>query len=224
MGKNSAAQNSNQSPLLTPTKTAPSSPQSMMMNPTYNAQQEAASRRRRSNNWRNTLMLVLALLTSRNSQTDALMSSSLTVSPFIIKKSSTTSIAKSSHRHHPTTSTSLHLRIDGGSTDADADANVDGTENFSNNNTPPSSQPQKKALTAADIIAKARERTNANKEEANSKKQKLFDDAMLADMADVLNMLEQRVKEGTGSLDAKQLETFEAATGRILANVKQGPP
>lgn len=57
--------------------------------------------------------------------------------------------------------------------------------------------------------------------EDDEKPPKLFEDDLLGDMQLSLLTLDKRVKEGPGSLTPEEVNNFEAATQRILAEMKE---
>ncbi len=84
----------------------------------------------------------------------------------------------------------------------------------------PQSQPQKKVLKAADVIAKAKiggVLTPDEKDEAP----KLFTEDIYDDFQSALLKLEKRAKEGEGSLSLREVEEFEAETGRIVREMRE---
>ena len=57
--------------------------------------------------------------------------------------------------------------------------------------------------------------------EDDEKPPKLFEDDLLGDMQQSLLTLDKRVKEGPGSLTQEEVNEFEAATKRILTEMKE---
>lgn len=57
--------------------------------------------------------------------------------------------------------------------------------------------------------------------EDDEKPPKLFEDDLLDDMQQSLLTLDKRVKEGPGSLTKEEVDEFEAATQRILTEMKE---
>ena len=57
--------------------------------------------------------------------------------------------------------------------------------------------------------------------EDDEKPPKLFEDDLLDDMQQCLLKLETRVKEGPGALSMEEVDEFEAATQRILKEMKE---
>lgn len=78
---------------------------------------------------------------------------------------------------------------------------------------------QTKPLSPAEILAQQREK--AGIPDDADEHPKLFDDVVLDDFQEVLLKLEKRVKEGPGSLSAGEVLEFEAATGRILVDMRE---
>lgn len=60
--------------------------------------------------------------------------------------------------------------------------------------------------------------------EDDEKPPKLFENDLLDDMQQSLLLLDRRVKEGPGSLTMEEVEEFEAATQRILQEMKEFNP
>eukprot|EP00980_Cylindrotheca_fusiformis_P028374 scaffold22596_cov131-Cylindrotheca_fusiformis.AAC.3 len=81
--------------------------------------------------------------------------------------------------------------------------------------------PEKKSLSAADILARARKAAGVPEDAAEEEGPKLFDDDLVDDMQQVLLTLEKRVKEGPGSVSLLEVEEFQAMTGRILNDMKE---
>jgi hypothetical protein len=71
---------------------------------------------------------------------------------------------------------------------------------------------------AQDFINRAREDAEAAPEEVVPK---LFEDDLLDDMQQCLLLLEQRVKEGPGSLTHENVDAFARAAGRVLQDMHQ---
>ena len=68
------------------------------------------------------------------------------------------------------------------------------------------------ALTAKDILARARKAVGEEDDETPQ----MFDDATLEDMQQTLLILEKRVKGGPGSLNDIDIVDMESLTGRII--------
>jgi hypothetical protein len=83
------------------------------------------------------------------------------------------------------------------------------------------SEEKKPALNSKDILARARKAAGLPMVKNEPEAPKLFEDGLLDDMQQSLLKLERRVKEGPGSLSLLEVEEFEAATQRILAEMKQ---
>jgi len=80
------------------------------------------------------------------------------------------------------------------------------------------SQEPKKNLSSSDILANARKLAGLPEEEEAPE---LFNDDLLEDMKQSLLLLEQRVKDGPGSLSADQVLQLETCTNRIVLDMKQ---
>lgn len=74
------------------------------------------------------------------------------------------------------------------------------------------------ALTAKDILARARKAVGQPEEEEDESPQ-LFDDAVLEDMQQSLLILEKRVKGGPGSLNEQDVVDLGTMTGRIVTEM-----
>jgi hypothetical protein len=81
--------------------------------------------------------------------------------------------------------------------------------------------PEKKSLSAADILARSRKAAGVPEVEEEEAGTKLFDDSLIEDMQQSLMTLEKRVKEGPGSISLLEVENFYAMTGRILKDMKE---
>ena len=79
----------------------------------------------------------------------------------------------------------------------------------------------KAPLTSKDILARARKAAGLPVEDEEPDAPKMFDDGLLVDMQESLLMLEKRVKEGRGTLSLLEVDQFEAATKRILAEMQE---
>lgn len=79
---------------------------------------------------------------------------------------------------------------------------------------------EKKPLTSADILARARKAAGMPEEELPEDGPQLFDDDMLDNMQQSLLILEKRVSEGPGSVSLLEIEEFQAMTTRILKDMK----
>jgi hypothetical protein len=77
------------------------------------------------------------------------------------------------------------------------------------------------ALNSKEILARARKAAGLPVEDDEPEAPKLFEDDLLDDMKQSLLKLDNRVKEGPGSLGLLEVEEFEAAAQRILAEMKQ---
>lgn len=80
------------------------------------------------------------------------------------------------------------------------------------------SQEPKKKLSSSDILANARKLAGLPEEEEAPE---LFNDDLLEDMKQSLVLLEQRIKDGPGSLSADQVLQLETFTNRIVLDMKQ---
>jgi len=85
---------------------------------------------------------------------------------------------------------------------------------------------EKKKLTAADILARARKSVNRSsgknvveEEEEEEEPDFLFDDDLLDDMKQCLVTLEKRVKEGPGCLTVEEIQGMADASARILKDM-----
>jgi hypothetical protein len=76
------------------------------------------------------------------------------------------------------------------------------------------SSEEKKSLSSADILARARKAAGVPEEE------KIFEDSLLDDMQQCLVTLETRVKEGPGSIPLLEIEQFQAMANKILTEMK----
>lgn len=74
------------------------------------------------------------------------------------------------------------------------------------------------ALTAKDILARARKAVGQPEEEDDEPPQ-IFDDAILEDMQQTLLILEKRVKGGPGSLNKEDVADLGTLTGRIVTEM-----
>jgi len=74
------------------------------------------------------------------------------------------------------------------------------------------------ALTAKDILARARKAVGQPEEEDDESPQ-IFDDATLEDMQQSLLIFEKRVKEGPGSLSEADILKLETMTGNIVTEL-----
>ena len=82
---------------------------------------------------------------------------------------------------------------------------------------------KKKPLTAADILSRARKAAGVvsdEEDEINSSPVILFDEPLLGDIQNTLLTLEKRIKNGPGSLSVEEIKMFEAASNRILVDMK----
>ena len=77
---------------------------------------------------------------------------------------------------------------------------------------------EKKSLTAAEILARARKSAGVPEDEPPLK---IFDDDLLDDMQQLLLLLEKRVKEGPGSLSLLDVEQIQALSGNVLTEMKE---
>jgi hypothetical protein len=77
------------------------------------------------------------------------------------------------------------------------------------------------ALNSKEILARARKAAGLPVEDDEPEAPKLFEEELLNDMQQTLLKLDKRVKEGIGSLSLLEVEEFEAATQRILTEMKQ---
>jgi len=84
--------------------------------------------------------------------------------------------------------------------------------------TQPTITTQLHALTAKDILARARKAVGQPEEEDDESPQ-IFDDATLEDMQQSLLMFEKRVKEGPGSLSEAEVLKLETMTGNIVTEL-----
>ena len=74
------------------------------------------------------------------------------------------------------------------------------------------------ALTAKDILARARKAVGQPEEEEDESPQ-IFDDEIMKDMQQSLLILEKRVKGGPGSLNDMDIVDMESLTGRIITEM-----
>lgn len=92
-------------------------------------------------------------------------------------------------------------------------------------------QPERKKLSAADILARARQSVNKSsgknvvddiqQSEGPAETDYGFDEALLDDMKTCLVMLEKRVKEGPGSLSNEDIELMRVASTRVLSEINE---
>jgi len=73
------------------------------------------------------------------------------------------------------------------------------------------------ALTAKDILARARKAVGQPEEDDESPQ--IFDDEIMEDMQQSLLILEKRVKGGPGSLNDMDIVDMESLTGRIITEM-----
>eukprot|EP00526_Cylindrotheca_closterium_P015162 CAMPEP_0113612650 /NCGR_PEP_ID=MMETSP0017_2-20120614/6214_1 /TAXON_ID=2856 /ORGANISM="Cylindrotheca closterium" /LENGTH=251 /DNA_ID=CAMNT_0000521701 /DNA_START=65 /DNA_END=820 /DNA_ORIENTATION=+ /assembly_acc=CAM_ASM_000147 len=73
---------------------------------------------------------------------------------------------------------------------------------------------EKKSLSSADILARARKAAGVEEEE------KIFEDALLDDMQQILLTLETRVKDGPGSIPLLEIDQFQAMANNVLNEMK----
>lgn len=84
-----------------------------------------------------------------------------------------------------------------------------------------SSSTQLHALTAKDILARARKAVGrAEDEDADDEPPKIFEDDLLEDMQTSLLTLEKRVKKGPRSLDQDEVRNLEGMLNRIINEMK----
>lgn len=83
-------------------------------------------------------------------------------------------------------------------------------------------------LTSDEILARARQSTGINIDEEEQNRPKIFEDSIYADIASAYSILDKRIKEGPGSLTARELSNLEVQLGRISnemkANQNNRPP
>ena len=80
---------------------------------------------------------------------------------------------------------------------------------------------EKKPLTSADILARARKAAGLPEADTPLEGPQLFDDALLDDMQQSLLTLEKRVNSGPGTLSLTEVEELQAMAGRILKDMKE---
>ena len=80
---------------------------------------------------------------------------------------------------------------------------------------------EKKPLTSADILARARKAAGMPEEEIPLEGPQLFDEDLLDDMQQSLLTLEKRAKGGPGSISLPEVEEFQEMAGRILKEMKE---
>jgi hypothetical protein len=81
-----------------------------------------------------------------------------------------------------------------------------------------SSPSERKPLTSAEILAKARKASGVPEDEPPPK---IFEDDLLTDMQQILLSLEKRVKEGPGSVSLPELRNLEIISNRVLVEMTE---
>jgi hypothetical protein len=80
---------------------------------------------------------------------------------------------------------------------------------------------EKKPLTSAEILAKARKASGVPEDEPPPK---IFEDDLLTDMQQILLSLEKRVKEGPGSVSLPEIEKLQVMASRVLVEMTEKDP